>query len=887
MQRRLGILALLFFCSGAAALLFETLWFRLAGLTFGNAAWATAVVLASFMAGLALGNVIALRLRVAAAAAPLRIYALIEACVGVTGFALVQLLPSSTSMVAPLFRAIGDQPLLAGAIRFAIAFLMMLVPTALMGATLPALVGGLSSDGRDYGRILGLLYGCNTLGAVAGALAGELVLIEALGLRGTAAIAFLCSVTAAAGAFFLSRRTMPAATERATLSLTGLRGAARGIVATAIAGFLLLALEVVWMRLLVLFVFATSLAFALMLAVILFGIGAGALLMAEIDRRIEDADRWTPLLAALAAIALVASYDGFASPNLRDHAGALLVAAARLMLPVSFLSGMLFPSIGRQIERSARDATFATAALTAANTIGGMLGSILATFVLIPRLGVDGAIVLTAAGYVIVALLTMRRQIVAIATIAVAAIVVIVVPKDLMIRKFIPAATASFRGPDTRIVAVEQGPIETAIYIERSAFGVPYVERLYTNGYSMSATTLASKRYMSLFVHLPVALKPSARSALLISYGVGVTAHALTSTPQLQSIDVVDISRTILGLSHIVWPGDSNPLRDPRVRVHVDDGRFFLLTTPRRFDLITAEPPPPKCAGVVNLYTKEYFALLRSRLTEGGLATYWLPVYQLEPDEARAITGAFCSTLDDCSLWSGAGGEWILLGSRGPMRRSVDPAAPWRSAASADWLARAGIERPEMLGSLFLADTAALRAWSSSVPPLTDDFPLRLSNRMASADIGPWLPVLDGNARERRFASSELIRRVLPPDSVRAALPYFGVTSLIDRTLFDPKAAVAVDTRALQAILTRSDLRDAPRIILGSNRWLEDLARRARTPDAAPIVGIGELCDRHYAEAAALLGRGRDTKELAAFAQRMANVEIADRFAPSREFGAN
>ena len=741
--------------------------------------------------------------------------------------------------------------------------------------------GACPTQNPDVGRILGLLYGWNTLGAVFGAVAGELFLIKTFGLRGTALIACLCSLTAALGARLISQPATNVETPpRGSIN----RGAIRFIAATAIAGFVLLALEVVWMRLMILFVFATTLAFAFMLAVILFGIGAGSLLSAAIARRFADADRWAALVAALAAVAVVATYHGFPADQIadRERAGVLLMVSIRLMLPVSLFSGMLFPWIGKQIARTAGEGTLATAVLTAANTLGGMLGSIVATFVLIPRLGIDGAIVLAAIGYLLIAILTLRVNRIQIAVIAAAALVVILAPRDLMTREFIPSATRPYRLPETKIVAVEQGPIETAVYLETPAFGAPYVERLYTNGYSMSALTLTSKRYMSLFVHLPMALRPQTKSALLISYGVGVTAHALTSTPQLESIDVVDISKTILDLSDVVWPGASNPLRDPRVKVHVEDGRFFLMTTPRRFDLITAEPPPPKCAGVVNLYTQEYFALLRDRLNEGGLASYWLPVYQLDPNEARSIVRAFCNELDDCSLWSGAGGEWILLGSRGPMRPTTAFGSPWQTPATADWLSRIGIERPEQLGSLFLADTATLREWSSTEPPLTDDYPLRLSNHATPRDRRPWVRNLDGRVRSERFIHSALIQRVFPIDAYRAAAPYFGVAQATDERMFDPAGNDPIDAQAVHAILTHSTLRDAPRLLLGSDRWLEELAiaawkRGDRSVEAATVIGIGALCDRRYAEAAKLLTvaqkavpADRDLRTLAALATQLA-----------------
>jgi spermidine synthase len=164
---------------------------------------------------------------------------------------------------------------------------------------------------------------------------------------------------------------------------------------------------------------------------------------------------------------------------------------------------------------------------------------------------------------------------------------------------------------------------------------------------------------------LPLALRSEARDALLISFGVGSTAKALTDSAGLRHIDVVDISREILEMSSIIYPDAGNPLQDKRVDVHVEDGRFFLGTTARKYDLITSEPPPPKVSGVVNLYSREYFTAIREHLNPGGYTSYWLPVYQLEPLDTLAIISAFCAAFDDCSLWAGAGLEWMLLGSNG------------------------------------------------------------------------------------------------------------------------------------------------------------------------------------------------------------------------------
>ena len=265
-------------------------------------------------------------------------------------------------------------------------------------------------------------------------------------------------------------------------------------------------------------------------------------------------------------------------------------------------------------------------------------------------------------------------------------------PFGLMRNHFLRVAAS--RWPEqSHVVAIREGLLETITYLRKDLWDEPVHYRLLVNGFSMSSSNVPSRRYMNLFVYLPLALHPAMKRALLISYGVGSTAKALTDTAELTQIDVVDISPDVLEMGRLLFPPpDKHPLDDPRVRIHVEDGRFFLLTTSERYDLITAEPPPPKGAGVVNLYSQEYFQLARERLAEGGMLSYWLPVNQMEPRESKAIIKAFCSVFDDCSLWTGFGYEWVLLGTRdaaGPVseerfaRQWSDPTVARRSGCSA------------------------------------------------------------------------------------------------------------------------------------------------------------------------------------------------------------
>ena len=848
-------LSVIFFLSGAASLLFETLWFRNCGLVFGNSAWASAIVLASFMAGLAIGNVLSPRL-LRKVERPLRLYGVLEITIAICGLLLVLALPHLPSALAPLFRLLIDSPLLNAA-RLIIAFILLLIPSTVMGATLPTVVSALSRHDPNFGRVLGLLYGFNTIGAVAGALAGELLLIRALGVRGTGVVAACCSLTAGLAA--LALRGAPPTAARPAGEVAG-APPKRLLLAAGLSGFALLALEVIWFRFVIFFVASTSVAFAVMLAVVLAGIGIGALIASAIWTRFPDADRATAVVACVSAIALILSYSGFVAEPARYATMSVFIDSARLMLPVSVLSGIFFTVIGRAVERELGDESRAAALVTFANTVGAAIGPIVAGFILIPAIGVEGSFFTIAVLYVAIALFAIRNRISLIA-VAIAAVTLVFFPFHLWRNYFLPRATYEYR--DSRIVAVREGPIETAVYLRTDIAGEPYVYKLFTNGYSMSGTAFPSKRYMSAFVYLPLALRPQTKNALLISYGVGVTAKRLTEAKQLESIDIVDISKSVVDLSAIVWPGAAYPPADPRVRTHIEDGRFFLLTTAKRFDLITAEPPPPKTAGIVNLYTREYFGLMRDRLSDRGIASYWLPIYQLTDSDAKAIIGAFCGAFSDCSLWNGAGAEWILVGSRGPIAPPSyeEFSRQWRDPVARATLQRIGIETPGQLAATFIADAPILRRVTGSSPPLTDNHPLRLDPNVARGFAASIFPLMQG--APAAFSNSDFVRRALPAE-VRAAAPaYFGPQQLLDRAMLvllgmpSPRSP-----EVLRRVLTTTNLRTLPRLLLGTDPWLEDIAVRERSrgnrhPFLAYVVAVGALADRDYARSRDLFAEAR------------------------------
>jgi spermidine synthase len=842
----LPILCAIFFLSGAAALVFETLWFRQAGLTFGNGVWASSLVLSSFMAGLALGNGLAARLA-ERVRRPLVCFMALELAIAVSGVLLVWGLPQLTGALAPLLGPWVDLPWLVNPLRFALAFLLLLVPATAMGASLPVLVKAWTDLDPSFGPGLARLYGWNTLGAFSGALAGELFLVGWLGVTGSAAVAGGLDLVAALGAIWLWQR-MPVAAHDPPLAAAP--PASRRLLAAAfLSGAVMLAFEVIGFRFLLLFVDS-----------------------GKVSHRYAS----LVVLASSALLSLAYAGFGFAQAPLgdRDAVGIAEIAYLALVLmgSTAFASGLLFPLVGAALHERSGAATRSAGLLTLYNTLGAGLGSLAAGFVMLPVLGVERSLfVLLLVQGATAALLcpplawTTQRRVLVGCT-AGFALVLLGFPFGAMQQRTLPEIAARYdRGGRMSLVATREGTSETLMYLRRDFLGEAHQFQLVTNSTAMSGTAVQARRYMKLYAYLPVALHPGIEDALLISYGVGSTARALTDTRSIQRIEVVDVSRDILEMSDLVYPDPhEHPLRDSRVSVHVEDGRYFLETTSRRFDLITGEPPPPKAAGIVYLYTQEYFELVRERLREGGIHTYWLPVHGLQAADTLAIVRSYCEVFPDCSLWTGSGLDWMLVGSRdGSFRPSEEHfTRQWQDPRVEEELRSVGFERPEQLGAVFLADADTLRELSADTPPLVDDFPKRLSRRtpLTAETQHFYRRIMDSQAARERFASSAFVRSQWPPALRQATLDYFEFQAAINRLTL-PSGWVPeprVREQQLYALLSRSPLET---LVLWSMHVDRDLLRilerrlaQGMPPDVHPLLQAADaLASRDYAQAERVL----------------------------------
>jgi predicted membrane-bound spermidine synthase len=871
-------LLLIFFLSGVAGLLFETVWFRLAGLSLGNTVWTSSIVLAAFMGGLGLGNAAA-AWRGSSIRRPLRAYGLLELLVGGFGMGAVLLLPHATAPLRNVLGALAGAPLALHLLRLGVAFTLMLVPAAAMGLTLPLLVKNLQRSDRNYGRALGRLYGWNTIGGVAGALAGELWLVPRIGVQGTGAVAAALNATAGVTALLLARHlSVSPAPPDEDAPAGGTRpqspwSARRYLLAAALAGGLLLALEVVWYRFLQLYVQGTALAFAVMLATILLGIGFGGLLAGRLSSW-GVSGAWLVAFACWAGTStsyLYATFDPrlHGSANFLNDLRATLWLSFRLMFPTALASGVLFTYVGRALHESLPDPARATGWLAVANTAGATLGALAGGFVLLPGIGMERSIFALSLGYAFVAALcwkppTSRSLGHVTAGSALAfALLLALFPFGLLQNHFLRITLRHFECTGAAQTLFREGVNETILLLRFDWGGRQFGHRLVTNGLSMSGTYFQSQRYMKLFAYWAFAVKHDIRRALLISYGMGNTAVALKEQAGLRSADVVDVSREILGLAETIYTPETNPLRDPRFRVHLEDGRFFLWSTDETYDLITGEPPPPKIAGVANLYSREFFQLVHERLKDGGIVTYWLPIHQLTQGDARSILRGFCDVFPSCSLWNGCNDDWIMVGVRGSLGPSPERAFTrlWEDPGTAEHLVRIGVEVPEQLGALFIADAPRLQAWIGDALPLVDDRPGRLSlPAPGPEDLAALRALAETGATSRAFAASAFTRTVWPPALRQRTADYFGVQQALNDGVWSEDDNRLPD---LHRILTTTRLRVAPLLLLQREpRHYEIVRDGLAAGDSAPglryELGLAALVDRQFEEAARLLASVRD-----------------------------
>ena len=771
----LPLLAGAFLLSGAASLVYQVVWLRYLGLIFGNTTWAAATLLAVFMGGLGLGALLLGRLgdRIAR---PLVAYALCEVAIALLALASPELLSWIDGAYVAIYHALGNQPLLFALCRAVLAAAFLLPPTLLMGATLPLVLRAVSPAEGRVGLATALLYGANTAGAVIGTGLAGFLAVPLVGLRATLLLAAAANLAAALVALPLSA---PLGVARPAVAP---RRGRRWLLALFFAmGATSLAYEVLWTRILVFYLGSSVYAYSLMLLLVLLGIAVGSLLAAPWADRVGSPlgglalvqvgiAAWVPVQILLFGRLNDLLYSAAVAVRPTSHGGvalAQLLAVLPLLAPPTLLMGMSFPLAVRAVHRHRALLGADVGGVYGWNTLGAVIGSLLAGFVLIPLLGTQRSMVAIATVNALLAVPLVWRAAPRWRWVALAAPPAVVLAGLALPRDQVILAAGIFRHdrPGDLVHFHEDAQASVTIRNRRSATGS--YRSLELNGVNVAGTSPDLHAIQKLQGHLPMLLGAGARSVVHVGFGSGGTAWAVSRHP-VRDLLVVEISPAVLHASDR-WFGEVNHgvLRDPRVRVEVNDGRNFLLATPSRFDAVLSDSIHPRYAGNGSLYSREYFALVRERLEPGGVASMWLPMYSLTPRNYAMILAAFASAFPHLQVWYEPSALNAFTVVTGTVERSTwSPESLGRAFADprvAGELTDLGIARPADLLPMLLATAEELRPWLAAVPPHSDDLPAveYESGALLDRDL-PWLAT---------FTRLLALRPDEPPGAWLAGLP--------------------------------------------------------------------------------------------------------------------
>lgn len=743
-----GLLAILFFLSGASALIYQVVWLRMLSLVFGVTVYAASAVLTSFMSGLALGSwgggKLADRLR-----SPLRAFALLELGIAVTALAVPIALDEVGALYSFLHARAPDDLARLTLARVVCSGVILLIPTTLMGASLPVLARYVRVRGEAIAGRVGALYAMNTAGGIAGTVLAGFVLIGGIGMASTIRLAAAVNVAVGLCALVLdfSRRAEPivpvAPVQPQPMNANATTPGAPTILAVAaLAGFAGLALEVVWFRLLTLFLPATTYAFTTMLATVLLGIAIGSAIAAARVRRSADpsgALGWIQIAAGtlvlLSMTALAHTY------RIGWRTSGMIQASVVAMLPAATLMGATFPFALRLWVGDAEEAVGRRVGLLyAVNVCGAVLGALVGGFVLLPLSGSRNSLLVLAAVYVASGCLVfaafrggqalLRRVPLGLVAVAVAALTLPDLYAAVVERRY---------GAGERVVFRSEG-IQTTAAVHYHASGHRI---LYLDGLHQANDTETMVRVHAEIGHLAMVLHPRPRRALVVGLGGGVTAGAVAAHSGTL-VDVVELADSVVAAAPYFSHVNGDVLKQPNVFLRVDDGRNYLRMTPRRYDVLTADIIQPVHAGAGNLYSIEYFTLARRVLRDGGLMLQWIG----HRDEAhyKLIMRTFLRVFPHTTLWADGS---LMLGSVKPLRISrSDYEERLRDPQRLFALSRVRLDTFDALLDRYTAGPDEMHRFVGDGTVLTDDRPLLEYHRSLSEPSRPLdLSSLKGDVR--------------------------------------------------------------------------------------------------------------------------------------------
>jgi spermidine synthase len=761
--KSLKLVAICFLFSGATGLIYEVLWARMLGLVFGMTTLAIGLVLAAFMGGLALGSAIAARLAARIARA-VRAYALIEVAIGLYALAVPMLFRGIDRVYAAVWQHFHQGFYGFAAARFVLAAIVLLIPTALMGATLPLLAEAVGA-GQSRRNSITTLYACNLAGAIAGTIAAGFFFLPSFGVRATIWIAAAMNLVIGVVAFLIdskagqlemvARQNVNEELPQQPASGFAATGASFWLTCAVISGFVTISMQIVWSRVLAMIIGSSTYAFSIVLALFLAGLALGAYLVSTTKNR-----DWRSLCRTVFVVEILTASALFISIRVASAVPALLVSAG-LRLGVNSWPGLLALQIIAAALLILVPATFMGMVMPlvltwsgsarivgksyALNTVGAIAGALVTAFLLIPKTNTRFTIFCAAFLCLGVAGIAYqpgqeRGDVAVVRSISIggavaATIVMFIFWPELNLNALSVGAYDSF----VRMLAKSRGDIpeddhgngaenhqllmfaegRTATISVRRDWGITSVA---INGRT-NASDGDDMPTQILLGQLGILAAPHLEHALVVGFATGVTPGAVLQSP-IQSVDCVEIEPAAVASSGFFNHVNNRPLSDPRLHLIVDDARNYLRVNPQRYDLIVSEPSHPWVPGVANLFTREFFALGHERLKDDGVFVQWLQIYQLSTESLRSVLATFHEVFPHVAVFrvqgAAKGKDLILLGSSTALSFDQINQRCNDQRIRAE-LSRAGIKSVDDLRAWFVCDESRLGPTVAGAIINTDD----------------------------------------------------------------------------------------------------------------------------------------------------------------------
>ena len=681
-------LLILFAGSGCSALIYEIVWYQLLQLVIGSSTVSLGVLLATFMGGLCVGSMATPRILGIRRLHPLRAFALLELGIGFSGILVLYGMP----FVNGLYVAVLGHGLPAILLRAMISAICLLVPTILMGASLPTIASWIGTTPRRASW-LGLLYAGNTMGAVFGCLAAGFYLLRVFDMATATYVAAAINVAVAVISFGLVLRTPSSAELECPRQVREVAGPRvwTVYVTIALSGACALGAEVVWTRLLGPMLGATVYTFSIILTVFLLGLaigsGLGSLLALAVRPQTAMGCCQLLLTAAIAWTAFMLSKSLpywpinpklSTSPWITFQIDVLRVVWA--VWPGTLLWGAMFPLALAAVRSENEDAARSVGNVYAANTGGAIAGALGFSLLLIPRMGTRQAeraliaLTVVSALCVLAPIVWSRRGKLGAWCLAASTVMAGLLAASVpgVPGTVIAYGRLSMIAGESQILYVGEG-MNSSIAV--SQYG--NTRQFHVSGKSEASTNPNDMRVQRMLGEMPALLHPRPRKVLVVGFGAGVTAGSFVVNPDVQRIVVCEIEPLVPPTTTRYFGKENyNVLHDGRTEVIYDDARSYILTTPESFDIITSDPIHPWVKGSATLYTEEYFEMARQHLNPGGIVAQWVPLYETDTDTVKSEIATFFDVFPNGTIWANEGDDGgydlMLLGEADPIQINVD-----------------------------------------------------------------------------------------------------------------------------------------------------------------------------------------------------------------------